>query len=515
MACPWAVALKRVFRAHSARIVAKSLIFGNHGKGFIRSTRPPQNCVSDLPCPNCGSELAFLAQYQRQYCYSCGRYAPDGFGDRGAKRCPTCTGILSYVTQYERYYCHRCNAYPPEGMFMETPASTPPPTWLEPIAASPSVVVILEPPKVEEKKPTTVEVPRQPAPQPEELTAEEIPPEEPLAPVAKPELIRDEIREAKKPTLMDLCRAYDLDPTGTKEQLRERLLSYLDELEAEDQPEELEGESHEAGPEDIRGEERPHEEPTQIVTSIGPTFEPETSHPIVEAEPQILGTTEEAQAAPLPSAMMSPASVEPRPVQTVLEPFVTSVVIEPPTREVGIPEPSPVPLVRAEHPCPTCGRELTYVSRYDRWYCYSCRAYAPRAKAKFACPNCGASLRWITQYERWWCDSCRRYAPADLPKPEQAGARTRAIAPTVTESAAAIASTVVHRHRSPGSGIGLLGFGMVLFVVYEILVDLPVVLAVNTGVSVAPDIAFGLRFFGLLFVAVGAILGLYAVRDRR
>ena len=92
---------------------------------------------------------------------------------------------------------------------------------------------------------------------------------------------------------------------------------------------------------------------------------------------------------------------------------------------------------------------------------------------------------------------------------------TRAIAPTVPQAAATIASTVVHRHRSPGSGIGLLGFGMALFVVYEILVDLPVVLEVNTGVSVAPDIAFGLRFFGFLFVSVGAILGLSAVRDRR
>src|SRR6059036_543884 len=32
---------------------------------------------------------------------------------------------------------------------------------------------------------------------------------------------------------MDLCKAYNLDSTGTKEQLRERLLNYLDTLEGE------------------------------------------------------------------------------------------------------------------------------------------------------------------------------------------------------------------------------------------------------------------------------------------
>src|SRR5881409_2794581 len=54
-------------------------------------------CVISLPCPTCGSELAFLEQYQRHYCYACGNYAPEGYGDRGAKICPTCRGILSYV----------------------------------------------------------------------------------------------------------------------------------------------------------------------------------------------------------------------------------------------------------------------------------------------------------------------------------------------------------------------------------------------------------------------------------
>jgi hypothetical protein len=28
------------------------------------------------------------------------------------------------------------------------------------------------------------------------------------------------------------------------------------------------------------------------------------------------------------------------------------------------------------YPCPTCGRPLTYVQQYNRWYCYSCQKYA-------------------------------------------------------------------------------------------------------------------------------------------
>jgi len=173
---------------------------------------------------------------------------------------------------------------------------------------------------------------------------------------------------------------------------------------------------------------------------------------------------------------------------------------------------------RALHPCPTCGRELTYIARYRRWYCYHCRAYAPVSQSKYACSNCGAALRWIGQYERWWCDSCRRYAPADLPKPESAAvasATPAEVAKPLSYATAYSTSPITHRHRSPGSGIGLVGFGITLFVLYELLVDLPGVLSYTTGIAVAPDLAFGLRFFAFVFVALGAIMGLSAVRDRR
>src|SRR5207245_8422165 len=96
------------------------------------------------------------------------------------------------------------------------------------------------------------------------------------------------------------------------------------------------------------------------------------------------------------------------------------------------------------------------------------------------------------------------------------------VTPTPAEAAKSVsyatarpATTVTHRHRSPGSGISLVAFGVILFVLYEMLIDLPAALSYSTGIAVAPDLAFGLRFFAFVFVALGAIMGLSAVRDRR
>src|SRR5207245_4617513 len=233
-----------------------------------------QVCVISLPCPTCGSELAFLDQYQRHYCYACGNYAPEGYGDRGAKICPTCRGILSYVAQYDRQYCYRCNAYPADGVALRSLEDTMPvdvrPVDVRPVAeATEATSVVTEPEttmeEVEAAKPTDVEptaepekteaptipttpTPAEASPQPEEIVEEELPREEPNGPGPRPPIVRLKVFQAKKPALMDLCKAYDLDPTGTKEQLRERLLSYLDTVEEEAEPElDAEGEAP-AGP---------------------------------------------------------------------------------------------------------------------------------------------------------------------------------------------------------------------------------------------------------------------------
>lgn len=441
--------------------------------------------MTGLPCPNCGSELAFLEQYQRHYCYACGAYAPEGFGDRGAKRCPTCTGILSYVTQYNRFYCYRCSAYPPEGALV-----TPSPTTSESsqvlATASPTALVVMEPQK-----------------QAESASFQEERSEEATSSGGKRPLDRDEIVTAKKPLLAQLCKDHDLDATGTREELRQRLLVYLDEIEKTATP------ATEVEPVQEQWEQLP--QISEASPNLEPTFETTVPEERIEPVRERIAV-ERPQEAPKTSAVVTPPATASYPAQTLVTPVVPVPVTMTPSREAAVEIPT-IPTTRAEHPCPTCGRELAYISQYDRWYCYSCRAYAPRKKAKFACPNCGAALRWITQYERWWCDACRRYAPADLPKPERSATATSTVQPAATRTAEG--TVAVHRHQSPGGGIGLLTFGLLLFVVYEILVDLPLVLRVNTGLDVAPDVAFGLRFFAFLFVAAGALLGLSAVRDRR
>ena len=448
-----------------------------------------------------------------------------------------CTGILSFVTQFDRYYCFRCNAYPPEGVFMDVKVDTAPPASSEPAAATEAALILVEPvkseaPSSEESKPEepqpehtdvspepTPQVPPTAVPEPagaeptQEPVAEETSSEEGAAEVETPPLIRTEILEAKKLVLLDLCKAYGLDPTGTKEQLRERLLTYLDEHEVKEEPQPAPAQA-----EAPAVEEAPVA-PSAPVTTATPTPSEPIAEPVktppklITAAPRMVPDIPRREMPPVIWSTAPPVE-EPQPSRPiVVEPYI------PPTAAAGpqpasIAEGPTIPVARVEHPCPRCGRELTYIPQYNRWYCYSCRAYAPKARSKFVCPTCGAALRWISQYERWWCDDCRRYAPADLPRPERSTlAGGSGVA--VPRSVATIATPSAHRHRNPETGISLVGFGMILFVLYEVLVDLPLSLSSAGGSLLGPDVAFGLRFFAGVFLAVGVILGLAAVRDRR
>ena len=40
-------------------------------------------------------------------------------------------------------------------------------------------------------------------------------------------------------------------------------------------------------------------------------------------------------------------------------------------------QPPPPPISQQVFYCTSCGKPLTYVSQYQRWYCESCRTYAP------------------------------------------------------------------------------------------------------------------------------------------
>ncbi|MEK6988278.1 MAG: SAP domain-containing protein [Candidatus Thermoplasmatota archaeon] len=488
----------------------------------------------ELPCPTCGSELNFLEQYQRYYCHQCQHYAPEGYGAHGAKKCPTCGGILSYVVQYDRFYCFRCNAY--AAVEATAPAAVEPVPVAEP---APKAEPAPEAKPTEPVAPLTAAIPAQPAippspqptpqpapqaetpqtakpaasetaPSPAPTATPEPAPAKPAEPEiegpskaiaalasAKPAVVRVKVFAMRKSELMDLCKAYDLDPSGTKDQLQERLLSFLNYLEEESQPE--------------------AEEPAPVP---GPTAEtPKEEKAEVPVAP--------AEAEPHPTTAWTAVAKAPEPaVQTSAGSQTQVVVIEEKPPPVAAPTPIPIVVThepveapKVEHPCPTCGRELNYISQYGRWYCYFCQRYAPAAKSKNACPTCGATLRWIDQYQRWWCDSCQKYAPADLPRPS--GAAAVAAQPAEREAArpvvaAAIAQPTVsaHRHAHPSTGIGLVAFGLVLFILEELLVEFPAVFPMPFGINLPAEAVVVIRFLAFFFVALGAIAGLMALRER-
>ena len=76
--------------------------------------------------------------------------------------------------------------------------------------------------------------------------------------------------------------------------------------------------------------------------------------------------------------------------------------------------------------CPTCGKPLTWIPQYKRWYCYTDKKYVnppgdwedvfkdekvtPQAQASTPlCPTCGKALTWIPQYSRWYCYNDKKY----------------------------------------------------------------------------------------------------------
>ena len=476
--------------------------------------------MAELPCPSCGSALTFLDQYQRYYCHRCLQYAPEGYGDYGAQTCPTCGGILSYVRQYGRMYCYHCNAYPPEPAAAKpevvaptrTPVELAPPTFAPEATAQPAAIAPSTVPR-ETALVATAAPPPSPEPEakPAETATEAIKPEAPSPPPAaapetaatlpqaapveqeppkpsmemrllakqKPAAVRVKLFALKKPELVDLSRVYDLDPSGTKEDLQQRLLSHLHDLEME-------------------GEPVAEEEPPAATVPASEIQEPS------EATAQEPAAADVSPEAPTP-AQVATEETTPEPAKQVQP---APAIVVPSAAPAEAPRSAP----KVEHPCPTCGKELTFISQYNRYYCYACQRYAPVAsRSKNACPTCGATMRWIDQHRRWWCDDCRRYAPADLPAPGASVTTAPAAAAAATPAARAVET---HRHGSPASGAGLVGLGIALYIVYAFFGFLGAMLGFVTPAGVTQEMLDLLQFFAFVFVALGAIVGLYGLRDR-
>lgn len=79
------------------------------------------------PCPWCGTQLVWVAQYAQWYCGRCQRYVPPApqpaptLGDEIERffasidgpttRCPWCGRGAMWVSQYGRWYCNTCQRW--------------------------------------------------------------------------------------------------------------------------------------------------------------------------------------------------------------------------------------------------------------------------------------------------------------------------------------------------------------------------------------------------------------------
>ncbi|MFQ5837674.1 MAG: hypothetical protein ACE5HJ_02690 [Thermoplasmata archaeon] len=236
---------------------------------------------------------------------------------------------------------------------------------------------------------------------------------------------REEMDLASKEQLMKWCRDYALDDSGMKYELRLRLLEHV-----RKQGLLLKGE------EPVESQEEKPPEPEEK--------EAAQEAPLVEEQPeppeQLAEETHQGQ------------------VEVVQE-------VEAP-QEAGR---------EGESACPTCGGELTYIPQYDRWYCYSCRAYPPAG----AVPGVTAQPMHQTR---------RRKATGAVKIRQQ-------------------------KEGNPMVGISLAVVGLLLFVAYALLYQAPGIFEVPVFIT-APEIGFALWFLSLVFIALGLIAAIILVKPR-
>jgi len=490
-------------------------------------------------------------------------------------------------------------------------AQEPAPETALPQSSTPAESPMLAPiPEASEPRPQT-EMPQETIPRAPSESPKETPKSPPRLVLARPPLVKEEIMKAKKAALMELAAASGLDTMGTKEELRVRLLAEYNRLRREELRK-IAGPAQAAAPQDPIVQEpaqpgvaleSPPATPSrapEAVTMTAPIAPqthreaPSAPTPVLRHDAQQFAPTSTAPLV-IPSPMAPPDSTSddsPQPSQTQLLPGPPKLMNPCPTcgRELAYIErydryycdrckayaPPPVKVVtvppppRVGRPCATCGRELTYVEQYDRHYCYYCKAYAPLEMArpavgpsahvleprletvhvgtrnacstcgrelsyvaryaryycydcgkyapprpKHPCPNCGKSLTYVSQYRRHYCYGCSQYAPVELTVNILA---ERAVVVPGSSAAARIAPTtrsnVAPRHGSLIVPATISAIGLLLATAFHLLVALPLSAGEQPLINIDGRTAWLIEFLGLLLLGTGVVMALVRLRAR-
>lgn len=347
--------------------------------------------------------------------------------------CPTCGAELTHIPQYDRWYCYSCRAYAPRALH-------------ECSVCGRSLVYVPEYQGhychgCEEYRDAGIQRPcpncgeemeyqdeytryycrecgeyapgdyRPPTHEGPVMTDEEGSEQAGYAPFS-----REDMDLASKEELMSWCREYGLDDNGMKYELRLRLLEH------------------------IRKE--------------GLLLQGERGVPLAA---EATGETPPKAPARKAAAEDPPHPEDPRDAALEVRPEVEVIVEDD---------------AHAPSSCPTCGGELTYIPQYGRWYCYRCRAYAPRAT--------GSSTTRLGETER----------ASTPPRPRAATGSGR-----------------------PTAGLALAFFGLLLFIAHMVLFQAPAIFDFPVYVT-SRDVEFILRFLSIVFIALGLMGGILALRPR-
>ncbi|MCK4367743.1 MAG: hypothetical protein KAW84_07350, partial [Thermoplasmata archaeon] len=152
-----------------------------------------------------------------------------------------------------------------------------------------------------------------------------------------------------------------------------------------------------------------------------------------------------------------------------------------------------------------------------RWYCHTCRSYLPAGKPAVVvkkrpakkCPTCGEDLTYVEKYDRYYCYVCAKYALKEVP--------AKAARP-------AVVAVPVGRSGSARAGIAMIATGATFFLVSGLLTLFIAMGMISDfsfyessgriitlyGMFLTPVWFDLFLFLGIVFVLFGVVAGLVA-----